>query len=206
MATRFKGPVDSVGGFKVNGTEVINSSGAIIGDIQATALSIGTAELANVSVTTGKIADDAVTTDKIDPSVIQTVKVTLTAASIVGTAVGDIGHADGALILANQGAGKFTEVLGIVVRYNFDTAAYTGGNNDMVVRSGASAITAAFTDTNLITAADSRTGHWPLLATPVVSSVVVDNNTINIKGTAFTNPGTAAGTLDVYLTYRVITL
>lgn len=63
--TNFSGPVNSKGGFKVNGTEVISSSGAIIGDIQATAGSIGAAELASSSITTVKIADSAVTADKV---------------------------------------------------------------------------------------------------------------------------------------------
>ena len=45
--TNFSGPVDSKAGFSVNGTTVINSSGALIGDIQATAGSIGLTELAS---------------------------------------------------------------------------------------------------------------------------------------------------------------
>lgn len=60
MTTHFRGPVDSVGGFSVNGTEVINSSGALIGDIQATAGSIGTAELADSSITFDKLDDSTI--------------------------------------------------------------------------------------------------------------------------------------------------
>jgi len=45
--THFSGPVDSKGGFKVNGTEVITSEGAVTADIQATAGSIGLTELAS---------------------------------------------------------------------------------------------------------------------------------------------------------------
>lgn len=59
MTTHLKGPVDSEGGFSVNGTTVINASGAIIGDIQATAGSIGTAELADSGVTAAKVRDTA---------------------------------------------------------------------------------------------------------------------------------------------------
>lgn len=58
MATsNWSGPIDSENGFSVNGTTVINSSGAIIGDIQATAGSIGTAELADSAITLDKIDD-----------------------------------------------------------------------------------------------------------------------------------------------------
>lgn len=45
--TNFSGPIQSAGGFKVGSATVIDSSGAIIGDIQATAGSIGLTELAS---------------------------------------------------------------------------------------------------------------------------------------------------------------
>ena len=55
-------PLDCPGGYYVNGTQVINSSGAYVGDVAATAGSIGTAELADGSVTPVKSAQlEAVT-------------------------------------------------------------------------------------------------------------------------------------------------
>ncbi len=57
--------VDTSEGYKVNGTTVINSSGAVIADIQATAGSIGAAELASDAVTTAKILAANVTLAKL---------------------------------------------------------------------------------------------------------------------------------------------
>jgi hypothetical protein len=57
--------VDTSEGYKVNGTTVIDSTGAVIADIQATAGSIGTAELATNAITTVKITDANVTLAKL---------------------------------------------------------------------------------------------------------------------------------------------
>jgi len=59
-------PLDCPGGYYVNGTQVISSAGAIIGDIQATAGSIGTAELADSSITPVKVAETASATATAD--------------------------------------------------------------------------------------------------------------------------------------------
>lgn len=59
-------PLDCPGGYYVNGTQVINSSGAYVGDIAATAGSIGTAELADASISPAKIAQTATATATAD--------------------------------------------------------------------------------------------------------------------------------------------
>jgi len=59
-------PLDCPGGFYVNGTQVINTSGAYVGDIAATAGSIGTAELADGSITAVKIVESQSVTSTAD--------------------------------------------------------------------------------------------------------------------------------------------
>lgn len=189
--THFSGPVDSTNGFSVNGTTIINSSGAIIGDIQATAGSIGTAEL----------AADAVTSDKIDAGVIQAVTVTLTPTTIVGTSAGDLGHTDGVVLVAAE-AGKIHEFISATLSYDFDTAAYTGGADDLVIRQGATAVSAAIAKADLLgDSADDIAFVGALTAADIKFTA---NSTLNIAGTAYTQPGTAAGTCKVHVLYRTV--
>lgn len=212
------------GGVKINGTEVINSSGAIIGDIQATAGSIGTTEIADDAITTAKlgakavgtteIADDAITAAKlgaeavdnaaIDADMIQTAKVTLTADEIVGTDAGCIGHTDGAVLVAAPGAGKILEFVSAVLSYDYATAAYTGGGDDVTIRQGTTAVSAAIAKADLL--ADTEDDIAYVNALSAADIKLTANSTLNLKGTALTQPGDAAGTLDVFITYRVHTL
>lgn len=185
-ATHFSGPL------VVGGVEVISAAGAITGDIQATAGSIGTAEL----------ADDAVTSAKIDPTVIQHATVTLTATEIVGTAAGDIGHSAGAVLVAAPGAGYILEFVSAVLSYTYATAAYTGGNNDLVIRQGTTAVSAAIADADLLGDSASDIAYVNALAAADIK--LTANSTLNLSATAYTNPGTAAGTLKVHIAYRVL--
>ena len=226
MATdRFhtKQPIDC-GGLKINGVEIINSAGAIKGDIQATAGSIGEAELANLAVTEGKIgnlavtsgkiganavitakiADDAVTSDKIDQGVIQTIKKTLTAEEIVGTEAGCIGHTAGAVLVAAPGEGRCLEFVSAVLSYKFNTAAYTGGGDDLVIRQGTTTVTAPIAKADLLLDTEDDIAYVNALSAADIK--LTANSTLNLKGTALTQPGEAAGTLDVFLTYRVHTI
>lgn len=180
MATHFKGPVDSEEGFSVNGTTVIDSSG----NLTATAGSVGSSELAE--------------------SVLQTATVTLTVTQIVGTAAGDIGHSAGAVLVAAPGATKILEFVSAVLIYDFDTAAYTGGNNDLVIRQGTTAVSAAIADADLI--GDTADDIAYVNALSAADIKLTANSTLNLAGTAYTQPGTAAGTLSVRITYRVHTI
>lgn len=132
-----------------------------------------------------------------------TVVTTLTATEIVGTSAGDIGHASGATLVAAPGAGFVLELISALFVYDFATAAYTGGAGDAVIayESGAAA-TSAITAANLLTAA----GDKLLTLRPIATEVVpVANKALSLRGTAYTNPGTAAGVLRCHVTYRIHT-
>ena len=215
MSDRFhtKQPIDC-GGLKINGTEIITSAGAIKGDIQATAGSIGTAELANLAVTeekignlavtSGKIGAGAVTSAKIDAGVLQTAKVTLTADKIVGTDEGCIGHTGGAVLVAAPGATKTLEFVSATLSYKYATAAYTGGGDDLVIRQGTTAVTAPIAKADLLADTEDDIAYVNALSAADVK--LTANSTLNLSGTALTQPGEAAGTLDVFITYRVHTI
>lgn len=188
MATHFKGPVDSVEGFTVNGTSVIDSSG----NLTATAGSVGTAEL----------ADDGVTSAKVAPSLIQEVTVTLTPTTIVGTDAGDIGHTAGVVLVAAE-AGKIHEFISAVLSYDFGVAAYTGGGDDVVIRQGTTAVSAAIAKADLLADTEDDIAYVGALSAADIK--LTANSTLNIyAGTAFTQPGTAAGTCKVHVLYRTV--
>lgn len=196
--THIKGPLT------VSGVEVVNSSGAITADIQAAAKSIGSTEIADGAITAAKLGAEAVGNAAIDADMIQTAKVTLTADKIVGTGAGCIGHADGAVLVAAPGDGKCLEFVSAVLSYTFGTAAYTGGGDDLVIRQGTTAMTAPIAKADLL--ADTEDDIAYVNALSAADIKVTANSTLNLKGTALTQPGTAAGTLDVFITYRVHTL
>ena len=188
MATHFKGPVDSLEGFSVDGVTVIDGSG----NLTATAGSVGTTELANAAVTSAKI----------DPTVIQSATVTLTAAEIVGTAAGDIGHSAGAVLVAAAPTGFINQLVSATLSYTYAVAAYTGGANDLVIRQGTTAVTGVVTSANLLTG--SATAYSQLDPLAAAAVVITKESTLNLFGTAYTQPGTAAGTLKVHVLYRVV--
>jgi len=135
----------------------------------------------------------------------KTVTVTLTASEIVGTAAGDIGHANGATLVAAPSSDYTLEFVSAVAIYDFDTAAYTGGANDLVIAigSGGAAISGVCSTANLLGAAGDKIVYFLPLATAAVPMTV--GTGISLRGTAYTQPGTAAGVLRVKVTYRTIT-
>lgn len=181
-----KGPI------RINGVEIITAAGAIVGDIQATAGSIGTAELANEGVTSAKIS----------PLVIQYATVTLTATEIVGNSAGDIGHTAGAVLVAAPASGYILEFISATLSYTFATAAYTGGADDLVVRQGTTAVSAPIAAADLLGDTASDIAYVNALAAADVK--LTSASTLNLASTAWTQPGTAAGTLKVHVAYRVL--
>lgn len=131
---------------------------------------------------------------------------TLTATQIVGTNAGDLGHADGAIIVAAPGAGYVMEFISAVLIYDFSVAAYTGGGNDLVFQSstGAVALSGATTAANLLGAAGNKIVQVNPLSTAGI--VKTANTGINLKSTAWTQPGNAAGVLRVHTQYRIHTI
>lgn len=182
MSDRFhtSQPIDC-GGLKINGTEVITSAGAITADIQATAGSIGTSEL----------AADAVTSAILAPNTIQTAVVVLDADDIVGTDVGDVGSTGGYTLVPAAGTGKILEFVSAVLSYDFGTAAYTGGGDDLVIRQGTTAVSAPIASADLL--GDTADDIAYVNALSAADIKLTANSALNLKSTAWTNPGTAAG-------------
>lgn len=182
----FTGTIDNTGTFK---TDTISEHTA------ATGVTVDSVRLKDGGISLGTNAVNTFTALK-----------TITAAEIVGTAAGDLGHASGVELVAAPGAGFALEFLDAVAIYDFGVAAYTGGGNDTTINigSGGAAITGVVTSANLLGAAgDKIVAFRPLsvAALPVTANAGISMNSV----TAWTQPGTAAGVLRVYVNYRVIT-
>ena len=142
------------------------------------------------------------------PEVIEyTDTITLTATEIVGTSAGDVGHADGAILVAAPGTGYTLELVSAFLIYDYSTAAYTGGADDAVIQVGVTgtqvAVTGAITGASLLEASgDAILG----LGSTATELTYADNGAISLFGTALTQPGSAAGELRVHITYRKHTL
>ncbi len=150
---------------------------------------------------TAVYGDASITSAKIDPTVIQSTLITLTATEIVGTAAGDLGHASGAVLVAAV-ADYIHEFIDAVLIYDFGVAAYTGGGNDLAIRQGTTAVSDTISSANLLGAAGDKIVSVAQLS--AAENVLTANSTLNIASTAWTQPGTAAGVLRIYLRYRTV--
>lgn len=136
-----------------------------------------------------------------------TILVTIDSTKIVGSAAGDIGHADGAILVSAPGTGFATEFVSAFIIYERVTADFAAGNDDAVIQVGVNSaqvtMSGTITDSNLLTASADKMLRLGSIATEVVYA---DNGIISLTGTAYTNDGgTAAGMLRVHVTYRVHT-
>jgi len=131
---------------------------------------------------------------------LRTIETTITATEIVGNTAGDLAHASG-VTLYSPASGNVVELVSAVLIYDFNTAAYTGGGNDTVLRIGTTAVTGVVTSANLLGAAGDKIVVMYPLATAGIP--LVQAEALNIfSGTAWTQPGTAAGTLKIICTIR----
>ena len=139
------------------------------------------------------------------PTVLEyTTIATIDSTKIVGTTAGDIGHADGAILVAAPGAGYTLEFVSAVLIYDYATAAFAGGADDAVIQVGVTgaqvASSSAITGASLLEASADKMLRLGCIATELVPA---DNSIISLYGTALTNDGgTAAGLLRVHVTYR----
>ena len=134
-----------------------------------------------------------------------TAAIDISAADIVGTTAGAFGHASGVPLVADPGAGKAIELVSVVLNYKYDTAAYGGGGNITVNSNGGSALTGLVSAANSVGASADKVVQFVPLAT--AGNAITSNKGLNlVAASAFTQPGTAAGTIRCFVTYRVYTL
>jgi hypothetical protein len=146
-----------------------------------------------------------VTTDEMPSDTIKTAVVTISAADIVATGAGKFGHASGYPLVADPGAGKVVQLVDAILSYTHDTAAFTGGGNTTININGGAAVTGVIANSAFAAAAASSITELVPLAT--AGNVKTANKGLNlVTASAFTQPGTAAGTIKAIVHYRIVTL
>jgi hypothetical protein len=184
--------------------------GALLIDFTNAILYINTGTLASPTWT--KTSLNAITGDVtvaagvsvIDPSIIKIARGTITAAQIVATGAGNLGHAAGVVMVPAAPAKAINELISCVAAMDFLTAAYTGGGNNTVNIGGGAALTGLVNTTTFIQAAsDIIVEFVPLAAT--FNNYGVGANSLNlVSSIAPTNPGTAAGVINWMCAYRTV--
>ncbi len=124
-------------------------------------------------------------------------------ADITGTSSGQLGHANGYVVVPAYGADKIVELVSAIFMNEFETAAFTGGGNTTVnISGGGAALTGLVSNANFIQAsADKIIQFVPLAAT--FNTLVANKGLALVTASAPTNPGTAAGNINYRVVYRV---
>lgn len=131
---------------------------------------------------------------------------TISSANITGTGAGQLGHANGVVLQAAPGAALALQLVAVGMYYTFATAAYTAGGNITVNwGAGGAALTGAVSAANSLGAAVNKAVMFFPLSTAGVA--IVSNASLNlVAAAAFTQPGTAAGTVAWELWYRTMSV
>lgn len=107
-------------------------------------------------------------------------------------------------LLPAPGVGKTYEILGILARLNFGTAAYATNVTLQIQFTGATAVIA--NNNTILTSTLTKIGKIALAASSGTGGSQYREN-IGIEATVGTgNPTTGDGSLDLYITYKIITL
>lgn len=136
---------------------------------------------------------------------VQTASGTITSANITGTSAGQLGHANGVVLVAAPAASTVNQLVSAVLINDFAVAAYTGGGNTTInIGAGGAALTGLVSNANFIqSAADKVIEFVPLAAT--FNTYTITNPINLVTASAPTQPGTAAGVFRYVVHYRVIT-
>lgn len=140
-----------------------------------------------------------------DSSGMDVITTNISSAAITGTAAGQLGHALGVPLVPDPGPGMAVELVSCCLSSKFGVAAYTAGGNLTVNINGGAAVTGVVSAANSLgAAADKVNTLIPLAAAGTLQTATKGLNLV--AAAAFTNPGTATGTLKCITTYRVYTL
>lgn len=140
----------------------------------------------------------------IGAKVAQYVEVDITSANITGTSAGQLGHAQGVLLIPAAPAGFVNILDQAVMSYLFNTAAYTGGGNTTVnIGGGGAALSGLVSAANGLGKASSNITQFVPLATVGIGQTSAQSINL-VAASAFTQPGTAAGTIKVHLWYKQV--
>jgi len=193
-----------------NGTDVVSQgltgdvvlSGAGLATIQAGVVT--GSKIAAATVAGSNMVNNTVTSTQLDVTTLQTASGTISSPNITGTSAGQLGNAQGVVLVSAPGAGKVLQLDSAVIMYTFATAAYTGGGNITVnTGGGGAAQTGLISYANSVGKGSSTTIVFYPLTTAGVA--LTSNTGLNlVAASAPTQPGTAAGTIAWQVWYTVL--
>ncbi len=169
-----------------------------------------------VSATVGQIAWDIQDAQKFGSNDIQsgvdatvlTSSGTISSANITGTSAGQLGHANGVILVAAGGATIINQLVYALIEMDFATAAYTGGGATAIkLGAGGVQLSNSVAAATFINAAADISVELdaPGTSTWTTANVYVLNNTLNLVSSAApTQPGTAAGVIKWKIGYRAL--
>jgi hypothetical protein len=132
------------------------------------------------------------------PEVITYPKISLTSSQILNL------NSTPQQLMPSPGVGKTYEILGILGRLNFNTTAYTTNLQIQIYYLDGGLVLAS--NSNLLNATLTKTGKIILTAIASAGANQYLENTPIYCNVAVGNPAAGAGTLDLWITYKVITL
>lgn len=133
---------------------------------------------------------------------IYSIEVPITAAAIVGTDAGDLGHANGVPLVVAPGSGKFLELISALVIFDGAGGGYTAGGN-VTVNLGTTPVTGIISAANSFGATGQKVYQLQPLTTAGYSALL--NTGLNLTAASAFTAGTGVGVGKVQIQYRVHT-
>jgi hypothetical protein len=189
---------DDSGTLLLSGGALGTPSSGVLTNCTGTAAGLTAGTVTTNANMTGDVTSVGNATTIIDTYKTYTTKISLSSAEILAL------NSSPKQLLPAPGSGKTYELLGVLCNMNFISAAYAANTTLQVLYSGAALVVA--TNSNIINATVDKIGKMALSAISAAGSTQYLENTalnLNVGGG---NPTTGDGTLDIYLTYKIITL
>lgn len=128
---------------------------------------------------------------------IQSLKFTMTSAQILSSFTSPV------VLVAAPGAGYAIQLISVAYRLNFNTTAYTTSGNSVLITSTATSQQAVISNVNFLSAATTKFGAGPVAHQTNTS--IIENAALTFAQSS-SNPTLGDSTMDLYLTYTIITL
>jgi len=156
-------------------------------------------------IATAQAAVDAIEAFNSVPTLVSDIyvaEIPITAAAIVGTAEGDLGHANGVPLITTPGSGKFLEFVSALLIFAGAGGTYADGGN-ITVNLGTTPVTGLVSAANSFGSNGQKVYQFQPLSTAAYSALL--NTGLNLTSSAAFTAGTGVGVGKVQIQYRVHT-
>jgi len=157
------------------------------------------------AVATAQAAVDAVEAFNTVPTLVSDIyvaEIPITAASIVGTAANDLGHANGVALVVAPGSGKFLEFISALLIFAGAGGVYADGGN-VTINLGTTPVTGVVSAANSFGSNGQKVYQFQPLAVAAYSALL--DTGLNLTAAAAFTAGTGVGVGKVQIQYRVHT-